>query len=161
MPATCSVSALASCIGSHPSTGRPVRHPLSRRSWSRFVLNSGYDSWQTNFIWFTPDGGKPVDPGWHSCAQTINTCNASQLAVIETFHEKFVAKLAPMVDPATPHGGFVESCMRHCQAWPTTVKYNGMTGLETLSAWHDGRAKAKVIDSPLLSGKGACQPPKA
>lgn len=36
-----------------------------------FVLNSGYDSWQTNFIWFTPNGGKPVDPGWHSCAQVV------------------------------------------------------------------------------------------
>ena len=25
-----------------------------------FALQSGYDSWQTNFIWFTPNGGKPT-----------------------------------------------------------------------------------------------------
>ena len=54
------------------------------------------DSWQTNFIWFTPDGGKPVDPGWHGCAQYIQQCNASQLAIMETYHEKFVAKLTPV-----------------------------------------------------------------
>jgi hypothetical protein len=122
-----------------------------------FVLNSGYDSWQTNFIWFTPDGGKPIDVGWHGCAQYINQCNASQLDLMDQYHSKFVQKLAPMVDPTTPHGGFVESCMAHCQTFysegPT---YNKMTAMQALVAWYDGKTSAKLIDSPYSSKVGAC-----
>ena len=126
-----------------------------------FVLNSGYDSWQTNFIWFTPDGAKPVDPGWHDCAQYIEKCNSSQLALMEEHHDKFVTKLAPMVNASTPHGGFVESCMSHCQSLPLSVSYNGFSAYGMLAHWYDGLIPAKTIDQPYLSGKGACKPATA
>jgi len=125
-----------------------------------FVLNSGYDSWQTNFIWFTPNGGKPTDPAWQRCAQTINQCNSSQLELMDQYHAKFVAKLAPMTNPSTPHGGFVESCMQHCQGFSTSLSYNNMSAYMTLVNWYDNKVPAKTVDYPYLSGKGACKPSK-
>merc|ERR1719161_2590661 len=125
-----------------------------------FVLNSGYDSWQTNFIWFTPHGGKPIDPGWAECAQYINRCNSSQLELMELFHSRLVAKLAPMTDQSTPHGGFVESCMQHCQGFPTGISYNNLSAYMTLAKWYDNKILAKTVDHPYLSGQGACKPSK-
>lgn len=100
-----------------------------------FVLQSGYDSWQTNFIWFTPDGGKPTDPGWHACAQTISACNASQLVLLAKYHGMFLGKLAPMTNTSTPHGGFVDSCGAHCQSGGVVGSYNGRTSIQTIAAW--------------------------
>lgn len=133
-------------------------YSLQHMTTPMFVLNSGYDSWQTNFIWFTPNGGKPVDPGWHACAQYIDQCNHSQLVLLDQYHSKFVAKLAPMIDSTTPHGGFVESCMSHCQGFPSGIHYNNMSAYATLAGWYDGKIEAKAIDEPYLSGKGACSP---
>jgi hypothetical protein len=126
-----------------------------------FILNSGYDSWQTNFIWFTPNGAKPMDAGWHGCAQFISQCNQSQLQLMDHYHAKFVAKLKPMTDPSSPHGGFVESCMSHCQGFYTGASrnYNHMSAYTTFAQWYDGNITAKAVDQPYLSGKGACAPP--
>lgn len=124
-----------------------------------FVLNSGYDSWQTNFIWFTPDGGKPTfDSQWMKCAQYIKTCNETQLQLMGKFHSQFVAKLAPMTDPATPHGGFVESCMSHCQSGGVVPSgaYDNRTSLQAIADWYDGKFLAKAIDAPYPKGDSSC-----
>jgi hypothetical protein len=130
-------------------------HSLEHMDTPMFVLNSGYDSWQTNFIWFTPDGGKPHDQGWHDCAQYINKCNASQLQIMDTYHSKFVEKLAPMMSATTLHGGFVDSCMAHCQSGGGGTKIDNKTKLQTIADWYDGKDLAKRIDSPYPGG--ACK----
>jgi hypothetical protein len=113
------------------------------------------DSWQTNFIWFTPDGGKPTDAGWHGCAQFISKCNASQLALLATYHDEFVGKLAPLVNASTPHGGYVDSCMAHCQSGGVQPPYNHRTSMQTVADWFDGKYAAKEIDLPYPHG--ACR----
>ena len=120
-----------------------------------FVLNSGYDSWQTNFIWFTPDGGKPRDAGWHACAQTIATCNTSQLAVLDEYHANFVHKLQPMTDLTTPHGGYVESCMANCQSGSIQPPLQKRTSLKAIAQWYDG-ATTKLVDVSYPNGVKGC-----
>jgi hypothetical protein len=113
-----------------------------------FLLQSGYDSWQTNFIWLTPDGGKPKDAGWAACAQDISTCNVTQLQLVETLHQQWLGKIAPLTNPSTPHGGFVSSCMSHCISGDVFRPIANASYLQTFALWYDGKIAAKGIPAP-------------
>jgi hypothetical protein len=88
--------------------------------------------------------------------QHISKCNASQLQLIGAYHGKFLDKLAPMMNASTPHGGFIDSCVAHCQFLAGgSMKIANKTKLETIADWYDGKDSAKRIDSPYPDG--ACK----
>jgi hypothetical protein len=60
--------------------------------------------------------------------------------------------MVQMVDPNTPHGGFVESCMSHCQSGGIVPAYDNRTSLQMIADWYDGRWPAKSIDAPYPTG---------
>ena len=57
-----------------------------------------------------------------------------------------------MIDIATPHGGYVESCMSHCQSGTIVPAYDNHTSLQMIADWYDGKIKAKEIDRPYPTG---------
>jgi hypothetical protein len=71
---------------------------------------------------------------------------------ILSYHQKFVKKLAPLTDATTPHGGYVESCMAHCQSGGVQPPYNNRTSIQTIADWYDGTYEAKAIDLPYPHG---------
>jgi hypothetical protein len=87
--------------------------------------------------------------------QYISKCNASQLQLMGSYHGKFLDKLAPMMSASTPHGGFIDSCMAHCQSGGGSTEIANKTKLETIADWYDGKDSAKRIDSPYPGG--ACK----
>ena len=74
---------------------------------------------------------------------------------MDTFHQTFVAKLAPLFDPKTPHGGYVESCMSHCQSggvMPGGAFSGQRTSIQAIADWYDGSFAAKMVDAPYPHG---------
>lgn len=103
-----------------------------------FVLNSGYDSWQTSNIWFAGgQNGVPPPPQWAQCANAFN-CTADQMPVVQSYHSQTLSAMAVVLDPTTPHGAFVDSCWVHCQSsagWDSTT-IGGQTMMQTFDAWY-------------------------
>ena len=104
------------------------------------------------------------DPGWHSCAQNIKTCNTSQIQVLNDYHAQFARKLDPVIDPATPHGGYMDSCMAHCQSGamqPPMAALGNRTSMAAISDWYDGQDGGdkmlfKKLDAPYPNGVTGC-----
>lgn len=66
-------------------------------------------------------------------------CNATQKQLIQGFRQQFIEAVAVAVDPATPHGIFVDSCPnQHCQtstAW-NQVMVNSTTMATAAASWY-------------------------
>eukprot|EP00052_Salpingoeca_macrocollata_P022792 m.199059 g.199059 ORF g.199059 m.199059 type:complete len:390 (-) comp21892_c0_seq5:88-1257(-) len=107
-----------------------------------FALNSGYDSWQTKADWFW--GVKD----YNDCASDLTKCNASQLAVVQDYHQMFLATLQPILNSST-HGAYIDSCFAHCQSskWSTGVTIANTTRQQAFSAWYSGTS-VKLVDCP-------------
>jgi O-palmitoleoyl-L-serine hydrolase len=82
-----------------------------------FVINSGYDSWQTSNVWF-PAGpwGEQPDAEWAPCAGDLTKCTPTQLAIVQQYHRETLAALEGATDPnALSVGAWIDSCFEHCQ----------------------------------------------
>jgi len=110
-------------------------HNLAFTRTPLFMLQCGYDQWHSRNIWFSVVSGQfectparrqkqacLLKPGcWTPCIQDVSACNASELVLVQEKHAEFVKKLAPMLDPKTPHGGYVYSHSGHCASGGNVV----------------------------------------
>lgn len=135
-------------------------HNLAYTKTPLFMLQSGYDQWHTRNIWFSIVSGQfectptrlqkqacLLEPGWTPCIQDVSACNASELVLVQGKHAEFVQKLAPMLDPSTPHGGYVYSHSGHCASGGNV---NG-TSQARIADWYDktGLFDSKHVDPPF------------
>lgn len=106
-----------------------------------YVLNSLYDSASLSFILqlgCTPNGSLP------------GTCNATQLAWMQAYHDALLAALAPV--QANPRDGlFATACYQHeesCRDWDWDgVLVDGVLDRLNFEAWYFGLSStAKVVD---------------
>ena len=136
-------------------------HNLAHTKTPLYMLQSGYDQWHTRNIWFaTVKGQVPctavaaqqqacgLEPGWLACVQNVDACNATQKPYVIEQHAAFVARLAPMLDPTTPHGGYVYSHSGHCASGGNV---NG-TSQARIADWYDGTHlfDSKHVDPPCV-----------
>jgi hypothetical protein len=134
-------------------------HNLAYTKTPLYMLQSGYDQWHTRNIWFATVKGQVrctpaaaakqacgLEPGWIPCVQDVTACNATQRPYVDKKHTAFVARLAPMLDPSTPHGGYVYSHSGHCASGGDV---NG-TSQARIADWYDGTQlfDSKHVDPP-------------
>ena len=137
-------------------------HNLAYIKTPLYMLQSGYDQWHTRNIWFATVKGQVtctpaaaaqqvcgIEPGWGPCVQDVSTCNVTQKPYVIEKHAEFVARLAPMLDPAIPHGGYVYSHSGHCASGGDV---NG-TSQARIADWYDGTHlfDSKHVDPPVFT----------
>eukprot|EP01006_Ploeotia_vitrea_P016057 TRINITY_DN46527_c0_g1_i1.p1 TRINITY_DN46527_c0_g1~~TRINITY_DN46527_c0_g1_i1.p1 ORF type:complete len:146 (+),score=11.44 TRINITY_DN46527_c0_g1_i1:38-475(+) len=131
------------CDGHTPSA---LLHSTVFQEW----FNSGYNI----------DGhGNP----FYHCARDLSSCNMTQLADVQKFHNTMLDLYKPIFEPNSPHGIFLTSCLLHCQSggyFPASQKphngdptlYGGLDGIAAFAAWYDGKLVAKTPDQPFPKG---------
>ncbi len=106
-------------------------------------------SWQTENIWFMSEAfNGTVLPAWSACAANLADCNATQLAVVQQYHAQTLTALAPLLNPSSPNGAFISSCLEHCQegsTWSAGATNNGRTIADVVGAWYTGAASGAAV----------------
>jgi STAM-binding protein len=123
----------AACQSAHAATGDAWRCNMAEYVYpfiesSVFVLNSKYDSWQTQCILTAmpvPEGSAQNGncgsaPGWSACASDPTKCTGQQiLHGYLPFGEYFTTSLSfvnAAKSSAPGNGAFIVSCHTHCEA---------------------------------------------
>ena len=138
----------AACAAAHRHHAEEWRCIFANESWSHsatptFLLNSAIDAYQISDILGLPNKrcaglnvGVPKVPG----PQMAN-CSRSELAAIAQYERDFVrdVRASPAFGRAGA-GGFIESCVEHCEAmadgWQTVNSTrDGVTMQQALTAW--------------------------
>ena len=127
-----------------------------------FVLNSIYDSWQSECIMTAEpvynetasmvNGNCSASPGWNKCAIYPNACTANQLtAGYLPFGEHMTNFFKTSKKALTPgNGGFLTSCHTHCDAMYDNPFTENIVGGKSMSqATHEWYAVNTAATPPL------------
>jgi hypothetical protein len=124
-----------------------------------FPLNSALDSWQTLCIYTAElrpgfpkqnvTSNDPWDcgtvPGWGSCANNPETCNADQMTVMNQYIIDFQTTIASTdTYSKIGNGAFIHSCHTHCEAFTgqwNTITSNGLTMQQAFSKWWNSESE--------------------
>lgn len=93
-------------------------------------------------------------------------CNAAQIQAMDAFRDSMLVALAPITDPATPHGGFLSTCYQHCHQniasiWDrelVPLRGGGNTTVqESFWAWYSGGSgKVVAVDGEWGANPQCC-----
>eukprot|EP01046_Picozoa_sp_COSAG06_P046471 COSAG06_NODE_6585_length_2867_cov_1.705564_2_plen_586_part_00 len=142
-----------------------AEHTLPHVSTPLFILNSGYDPvsqlWQYGTLnTTTMPATIGRDASWEPCLSNFSTCNSSQLATVQHYHDLIVKALGPATAASSPHGVFLPSCIAHCQGnyWTSGHTIRGESMASALDRWLLNQA-VKMVDAPWSSTRASCAPP--
>ena len=107
-----------------------------------------------------------VPATWDKCAPSNShitpssyaQCTESQKGIIQDWRKTFMQAAAPVIDPSTPHGCFLDSCpSHHCQ---TSVGWNNvvvddMLLRDAVQQWYFEGKTTKLVDAPF-PGNPSC-----
>ena len=106
-------------------------------------------------------------PAMGLTANSWRACNKQQRGIIEGFRAAFVNAVAPALDPANPHGAFLDSCPQNHEQnanW-YRVRVGNTTAMEAVAEWmagaHSAAGKQRgdgvhVLDAPFPSSSTVC-----
>merc|ERR1711924_129736 len=142
------------------------QYALKHAQTPTFVVNSLYNFGMYEMLAPTsPPGSFPPDtstppPDWAECwpgngkltRESYSKCNATQRTLVDGFRTQFLEAVAGALDPAKPHGAFLDSCPnRHYQtdndAW-RGVRVNGTTIAEAAARWYFRGSPERHVDGP-------------
>lgn len=103
-----------------------------------------YDQWQLDNVFTVDDAGNLL-PAFAKCNRQFQDCNATQLQLIQGYHDRYLKVLAPVLHPSAGgprHSAFITSCNGHCQTdgsyWQINgVSIQGVTESEAVGHWLD------------------------
>ena len=125
---------------SNKGTDLVIQYSLKYTKTPLFTMNSMYNFGEWEMLApitkqsFPPDTTAPPSD-WAACwpgtggltAASFRQCNSTQKEIIAAHLKTFEAALAPVMDPASPHGGWLSACpSMHCQTgFAPDVRING------------------------------------
>lgn len=131
-----------------------------------FTMNSMYNFGEWEMLApitkqsFPPDTTAPPSD-WAACwpgtggltAASFRQCNSTQKEIIAAHLKTFEAALAPVMDPASPHGGWLSACpSMHCQTgFAPDVRINGTNVGDAAGRWYFEHSTEKHMDGPFPS----------
>jgi len=150
------------CLASHAS-GDQWRCNFAEESYAHIVtpimaLNSALDSWQTGCIYTaepvahnsTANGNCAAAPGWGACSRDPESCDSSQIAVMNKYQSDFNSIMGQKVTYSKPgNGAFIHSCHTHCEAQGgqfNTFEVNGVSMQQAVSKWWKSAGTAPPLN---------------
>jgi STAM-binding protein len=154
------------CSFAHHNYGAHISSPV-------FVLNSLYDSWAIPCILAAEPaasgaaGNCSAAPGWAACGWNPGACDAGQLASYRAYGKTFASTLSATAAYSKPgNGGFLGSCVLHCEAQQRAWKeleIGGISMRDAVAAWMEAPVTSPPawhVDCEMGSVPGAtmCNP---